>query len=433
MRKIIVLLLIVLSFPGYALAMEVTSPFGWRTHPITGVARYHSGIDIAADFGDSIPAVMPGTAYTGYDPGGYGNFVYITHADGSETLYGHCQQLLVYDGQPVAAGQIIALAGSTGASTGPHLHLEYRVDNVPQDPAPLLLAAGWDLNYTGDGGLHLDDMEMPWNFGDFYDVANQLRDLLEEFSAKCKEGLTFLGDDVFAMLGILLTIDLALASLFLVLSEGDEQWFWLFIRSFTKYAFFIWVISNWQTLINSVFIDGLFTVAAASGGGSSLAADNLSDPARIVQKGVYLVQPVFTFLTTFSGMHLMHNIHHVIIAMVLGFGILICFIVIGAQFFLTYLQFYVTCLMALPSVPFGVLKHTKFIGEQGIGAVIMAGLKLTTMIIIVSLIVFGVQDATPTTYDSTKYLYLLIISLGLAYFVSKVGDIVNLLNSRPKL
>ncbi len=112
----------------------VASSYGWRVHPIYGYPRLHAGTDIGADYGDAIVAADSGTViYTGYDDGGYGNFLMIQHASGYVTLYAHCNQLLVYSGQYVSRGETIALVGSTGASTGPHCHFEVRVGGNPID------------------------------------------------------------------------------------------------------------------------------------------------------------------------------------------------------------------------------------------------------------------------------------------------------------
>lgn len=112
----------------------ITSEYGWRTHPITGTQKYHSGIDIGADYGDAICAAQSGTVeYAGW-VSGYGNTVIINHGGGITTLYGHNQSLAVSAGQSVSQGQTIAYCGSTGNSTGPHCHFEVREGGEPVSP-----------------------------------------------------------------------------------------------------------------------------------------------------------------------------------------------------------------------------------------------------------------------------------------------------------
>ena len=106
----------------------IMSRFGMRG------SSYHTGIDVANSMGTTIYAAADGVVkFTGWY-GGYGNLVIITHYDGLETYYAHCQSILVTADEPVSQGQPIALMGSTGNSTGPHLHMEVRVDGVAQNP-----------------------------------------------------------------------------------------------------------------------------------------------------------------------------------------------------------------------------------------------------------------------------------------------------------
>lgn len=112
----------------------ITSEFGWRTHPIFGTARFHSGLDIGGDYGIPIYAAASGTViYAGWISG-YGNAVIIDHGGGVTTLYGHNDSLNVSEGENVAQGQVIAMCGSTGNSTGPHCHFEVRENGEPVSP-----------------------------------------------------------------------------------------------------------------------------------------------------------------------------------------------------------------------------------------------------------------------------------------------------------
>ena len=110
------------------------SGYGLRTHPIFGTQRMHTGVDIAGPTGQTIIAVAPGRVVSAGWRGGYGMAVVIDHGGGMATLYAHQSRLLVSAGQVVEAGQPIGEMGSTGQSTGPHLHLEVRENGVPRDP-----------------------------------------------------------------------------------------------------------------------------------------------------------------------------------------------------------------------------------------------------------------------------------------------------------
>ncbi|MEM9771459.1 MAG: peptidoglycan DD-metalloendopeptidase family protein [Cyanobacteria bacterium P01_D01_bin.73] len=116
----------------------LTSGYGWRRHPILKRSRFHNGLDFGARYGSTIRAAHSGRVIMAKWFGGYGNTVIIDRGDGISTLYGHASELYVSNGQTVSAGQAIAAIGSTGLSTGPHLHFEVRINGKPTDPRPYL-------------------------------------------------------------------------------------------------------------------------------------------------------------------------------------------------------------------------------------------------------------------------------------------------------
>lgn len=117
---------------------RISSYFGYRFHPILRKRKYHSGIDIAAPQGLSILAADSGVvAFAGWN-NGYGKMVILDHGSGFSTVYGHCSILQVNQGQTITKGQTIAQVGSTGLSTGPHLHFEVRKNGVPVNPLTYL-------------------------------------------------------------------------------------------------------------------------------------------------------------------------------------------------------------------------------------------------------------------------------------------------------
>ena len=117
----------------------ITSGFGYRTDPVTGATAFHSGIDFGAPCGTPIKAAGTGVILSaGFNSGGYGNMTLINHGGGLSTLYGHQSSIIVSVGQSVTQGQVIGYVGSTGKSTGCHLHFEVRVNGTPVDPTGYL-------------------------------------------------------------------------------------------------------------------------------------------------------------------------------------------------------------------------------------------------------------------------------------------------------
>ena len=118
--------------PGY---YSISSSFGWRTHPITRKRSMHTGMDIVAPTGTAMRAAGAGVVLISGWGGAYGNMIVLDHGGGISTLYGHASRLNVKEGQSVTANQLIGAVGSTGWSTGPHLHFEVRIGGNPTDPA----------------------------------------------------------------------------------------------------------------------------------------------------------------------------------------------------------------------------------------------------------------------------------------------------------
>jgi murein DD-endopeptidase MepM/ murein hydrolase activator NlpD len=119
---------------------RVSSTFGLREDPVNGEERFHKGMDIAAPIGTPVRAVAAGKVVFSGQAGEYGNLVTVEHADGIITRYAHTAENLVSMGEQVAVGQKIALVGSSGRSTGPHLHFEVLKAGNPVNPQPFLLS-----------------------------------------------------------------------------------------------------------------------------------------------------------------------------------------------------------------------------------------------------------------------------------------------------
>ncbi len=121
--------------------LKFTSNFGIRSDPFRHTAAMHAGVDIPGPIGTPIYATADGVVANASWRGGYGNLVEVNHGKGIATRYGHLSKILVADGERVKRGQLIALMGSTGRSTGSHLHYEVRIDGHAVNPTPFLTTA----------------------------------------------------------------------------------------------------------------------------------------------------------------------------------------------------------------------------------------------------------------------------------------------------
>jgi murein DD-endopeptidase MepM/ murein hydrolase activator NlpD len=130
-------------------AAPLSSHFGWRADPFHGQARFHRGVDIAAAYGREVPAAGTGDVVFAGEDGGYGNTVVIQHAGGVRTRYAHLSSVQVAAGQQVGEGAVIGRVGSTGRSTGPHLHFEVLQDGHPVDPERAAVRYAGQLKFGG--------------------------------------------------------------------------------------------------------------------------------------------------------------------------------------------------------------------------------------------------------------------------------------------
>jgi murein DD-endopeptidase MepM/ murein hydrolase activator NlpD len=142
------------QFAPATVSSMVTSSYGYRRDPFTGRAAFHAGLDFHAGYGAPIHAAGNGIVSFVGQRSGYGNVVEIDHGNGLLTRYAHMSAFRTRLGQEVSAGDVIGLIGSTGRSTGPHLHFEVRINNRAVNPRPFLEAAPHVLeeirgNHTG--------------------------------------------------------------------------------------------------------------------------------------------------------------------------------------------------------------------------------------------------------------------------------------------
>ncbi|MGA7540999.1 MAG: M23 family metallopeptidase [Steroidobacteraceae bacterium] len=141
----------------------ISSPFGPRVDPFTGGEEFHEGIDFAAPEGTRIHAVAAGIVTWAGPRGGYGNMVQIDHGNGYATRYGHAEKILVHVGETVNRGDVIALVGDTGRSTGPHVHFEVLINGHEVNPARFVALRAGATAFAGPNPVHVAAEKAPAN------------------------------------------------------------------------------------------------------------------------------------------------------------------------------------------------------------------------------------------------------------------------------
>ena len=126
---------------AWPVAGRITSYFGYRYHPILHFSRFHAGLDFGASWGSPIVAAADGQVVRAGWAGGYGRQVRIAHGGGLMTSYSHMSQIVAYPGEMIRRGQLIGYVGSSGLSTGPHVHFEVRKDGVAVNPLAVRFAS----------------------------------------------------------------------------------------------------------------------------------------------------------------------------------------------------------------------------------------------------------------------------------------------------
>ena len=145
--------------------VRVSSQFGLRADPLKGGRRQHAGIDFPGRTGTNVYATGAGKVAVAGWSAGYGKLVEIAHAGGLQTRYGHLSSINVAPGASVAAGQLIGKVGSTGRSTGPHLHYEVRIDGVATDPTPFLAEGRTEYRVEWAPQLNAEPRWKGWGHG----------------------------------------------------------------------------------------------------------------------------------------------------------------------------------------------------------------------------------------------------------------------------
>ena len=257
-----------------------------------------------------------------------------------------------------------------------------------------------------------------------------LTTLLNSFSDAFTGGVGFISGDAKWLLGTLMLIDLLLAVL-LNLSDGDHMK--TLISKILRYGLFIWIVVDYKNLTNIVL--NSFEMIGLKAGGGAVSTALLSDPSEIAAYGIWVTEPIFEFIDNLGAIDTLKNLHQIMIAGFTGLIIMLCFFIIGIQIFITYLEFYIVAALALILIPFGVNKHTAFLGEKAIGAVLSFGIKLMVLAFIASIAIPLVKTWSLPVDPSNKQIFCLLLgSLAITFLAWHApGVAAGLLSGSPSL
>lgn len=257
-----------------------------------------------------------------------------------------------------------------------------------------------------------------------------LTTLLNTFSDSFTNGLGLINGDARWLLAALMAIDLILAIL-LNLSDGDHMK--TLITKILKYGFFIWIVIDYRQLVNVVLES--FEMIGLKAGGGGLTTAMLSDPSNIASYGIWVTEPIFRFIDNLGLIDALQNLPKIMFTGFTGIAILLCYFIIGIQIFITYLEFYVIATLALILLPFGVNKHTAFLGEKAIGAVLSFGIKLMVLSFIASVAIPLVKSWSVPVDPTYEQIFCLFLgSLAIAFLAWHApGVAAGLLSGHPTL
>ena len=257
-----------------------------------------------------------------------------------------------------------------------------------------------------------------------------LTSLLNDFQNIFIAGLGNIKMDALWLLGALITLDFLLAVL-LNLDNPDQLK--MMIEKVLKYGFFIYIVTNYSQLANVILKS--FSKIGIKAGGYGISLNKIADPSAIAEYGMHVAQPIFNHAASYHGWNALFNIGDIINCNIVGYLIVGCFFFMGIQFFLTYLEFYCIGCLALILIPFGVNKHTAFIGEKAIAAVFSFGIKLMVLSFIASAAIPLVSRwVIPSNPSLQVMFHILLGSLAIAFLAWSAPNIaMGLLSGSPSL
>lgn len=393
---------------AYAFSGEVTSVYGWRIHPIFGIGKGHTGIDVAVPAGVGVPSLASGTVvYSGWCDG-YGYFISVQDSMGVCWNMGHNTEVLYPVGAKVSQGQVIAISGSTGNSTGPHVHVERRLLGVfgdTTDPldyvASLWNLTGWDPNdSTGVWGKIIPQID--FDFSNYFAPSEELLKVTKKILETLKPALDFASENLVELMIALFTIDLAVYLLAGILGVHSINDFSELIPKIMRYGFFFFLLQSWHWLVSNMFVPMIEDVSSTFSGQSFSESTFLQFEAFFtsvthVIKPFLHINEQFMFAT------------QLLLMLLVPIVITLCLFV---TFYMVYklIVFYIMCIFGALGIPLMIYSKTEYYGKNLISAVFTAAFDLIVSAFIYSIVINALNGMKPLSADSIALFIVFIMA-----------------------
>lgn len=355
----------------------VTSQYGYRVHPVTGeIGSFHEGIDLGIPADVKAPAAADGTVTFAGWAGGYGNYIVVEMADGTSFAYGHLNDIWVNVGDKVKKGDIIGLVGSTGTSTGDHMHIEHIVNGERVDPYDFYIKAGWTL----DGAVPYEMGKRKGIFRDkvidyqaYFNMTFESAKIFANILISITKAINIVQKYALTLLLSLIMLDIIIRYTYALVTKNKQDFIQGFTTRLIHYSIITILILSWSTIAE--FIKN-FAFEAADTAYTGLYNNEylIADPSVLfLQVGhlyeAYIKQSTIGIIGMASpgiqsvllSLPIISDIFYFYYALILG---LFTLTIIFAAYIVCYISwnfvyFYLTTLFCLVGLPFSAFKITE--------------------------------------------------------------------------
>ena len=421
----------------------VTSQYGPRIHPVTGVvASFHSGIDLGIPEGVKAPAAADGTVTLAGWTGGYGNYVVVEMADGTSFAYGHLDDIWVNVGDKVKKGDIVGLVGSTGVSTGPHMHIEHIVNGERVDPYDFYIKAGWTL----DGAVPYEMGQKKGSFRDkvidfqaYFNMTFEAANTFANILIAITKAINLVQKYALSLLLSLIMLDIIIRYTYALITKNKQGFIQGFTTRLIHYSMITILILSWST-IAELIKNFAFDAADKAYTGTYNNEYLIADPSVLFLQVGHLYQAYINQSTVgiigmasasvqsvLLSLPIVSDIFYFYYVLILGIFTLT---IIFAAYIVCYISwnfvyFYLTTLFCLIGLPFSAFKITS---KQP--AMMYKSLGLQAFHIAVMAIIFNMMYTYMTTLSQNEVslgslLYCMVHMACLAVFFPLITSKLN--------